>query len=118
MLARASLGDPKRTEYLLQLQYGGSAELGHIAQIAAVAGKVPLASAVLSLVNRTPTKDRAVGPADLAIAMNLDGYLKVREYLKLGDARLQSILIAIRTWNGGAGESAQYGFSCHARAGD
>ncbi|MBG4701568.1 hypothetical protein I5F65_08010 [Pseudomonas aeruginosa] len=33
--------------------------------------------------------------------MKLDDYLKVQEYIKLGDARLQGILVAIRTWNQG-----------------
>ncbi|HCF3472087.1 TPA: hypothetical protein NIC52_001933 [Pseudomonas aeruginosa] len=99
VLARAALGDPKRTEYLQQLQHAGPAELGHMAQVAVGTGNVALASAVLSLIDRMPTKDRPVGPAELATAMKQEDFLKVQEYIKLGDARLQGILVAIRAWN-------------------
>lgn len=101
VLARAALGDPKRTEYLHQLAYAGPAELGHMAQVAVATQNVPLAAAVLSLLDRMPSKDRPVGPAELAHAMRLDDFLKVQEYIKLGDARLQGILVAIRTWTAG-----------------
>ena len=101
VLARAALGDPKRTEYLHQLAYAGPAELGHMAQVTVATQNIPLASALLSLLDRMPSKDRPVGPAELAAAMKLDDYLKVQEYIKLGDARLQGILVAIRTWNQG-----------------
>ncbi len=101
VLARAALGDPKRTEYLHQLAYAGPAELGHMAQVAVATQNVALASALLSLLDRMPSKDRPVGPVELASAMKLDDYLKVQEYIKLGDARLQGILVAIRTWNQG-----------------
>ncbi|HCL3865651.1 TPA: hypothetical protein N2B39_002397 [Pseudomonas aeruginosa] len=101
VLARAALGDPKRTEYLQQLQHAGPAELGHMAQVAVGTGNVALASAVLSLIDRMPTKDRPVGPAELATAMKQEDFLKVQEYIKLGDARLQGILVAIRAWNAG-----------------
>ena len=98
VLARAALGDHKRTEYLHQLAYAGPAELGHMAQVAVATQNIPLASALL---DRMPSKDRPVGPAELAAAMKLDDYLKVQEYIKLGDARLQGILVAIRSWNSG-----------------
>ena len=101
VLARAALGDPKRTEYLQQLQHAGAAELGHMAQVAVGTKNVPLASAVLSLLDKMPSKDRPVGPAELAVAMKLEDYEKVREYIKLGDARLQGILVAVRTWQSG-----------------
>ncbi|CTP90074.1 hypothetical protein XTPLMG728_2440 [Xanthomonas translucens pv. poae] len=101
VLARAALGDPKRTEYLQQLQHAGPAELGHMAQVAVGTRNVALASAVLSLIDRLPTKDRPVGPVELATAMKQDEFLKVQEYIKLGDARLQGILVTIRAWNAG-----------------
>lgn len=101
VLSRAALGDPKRTEYLNQLAYAGPAELGHMAQVAVSSKNVPLAAAVLSLLDRMPSKDRPVGPAELAHAMRLDEFLKVQEYIKLGDLRLQGILVAIRTWKQG-----------------
>ena len=101
VLSRAALGDPKRTEYLHQLAYAGPAELGHMAQVAVSSKNVPLAAAVLSLLDRMPSKDRPFGPVELASAMKLDDYLKVQEYIKLGDVRLQGILVAIRTWTAG-----------------
>ena len=101
VLSRAALGDPKRTEYISQLAYAGPAELGHMAQVAVATQNVALAAAVLSLLDRMPSKDRPCGPAELAAAMKLDDYLKVQQYIKLGDARLQGILVAIRTWNQG-----------------
>jgi hypothetical protein len=72
-----------------------------MAQVAVATQNVPLAAAVLSLLDRMPSKDRPFGPVELASAMKLDDYLKVQEYIKLGDARLQGILVAIRTWNQG-----------------
>ena len=51
--------------------------------------------------SRMPSKDRPVGPVELATAMRQDDFLKVQEYIKLGDARLQGILVAIRAWNAG-----------------
>ena len=101
VLSRAALGDARRTEYLNQLAYAGPAELGHMAQVAVSSKNVPLAAAVLSLLDRMPSKDRPVGPAELAHAMRLDDFLKVQEYIKLGDVRLQGILVAIRTWTAG-----------------
>ncbi|MCS0582124.1 hypothetical protein NX784_11025 [Massilia pinisoli] len=101
VLSRAALGEPKRTEYLQQLQFAGHAEMGHMAQVAVSTKNFPLAAAVLSLLDRMPTKERPVGPVELASAMRLDDYLKVQEYLKLGDARLQGIVLAIRAWNAG-----------------
>lgn len=101
VLARAALGDPKRTEYLQQLQHAGPAELGHMAQVAVGTRNLALASAVLSLIDRMPSKDRPVGPVELATAMRMDDFLKVQEYVKLGDARLQGILVTIRAWNAG-----------------
>ena len=101
VLSRAALGDERRTAYLQQLAYAGPAELGHMAQVAVSSKNVPLAAAVLSLLDRLPSKDRPVGPAELAHAMRLDDFLKVQEYIKLGDVRLQGILVAIRTWSAG-----------------
>lgn len=101
VLSRQALGDPKRTEYLQQLQFAGPAELAHFAQIAVSTQNKALAASVLSLLDRIPTKDRPFGPITLANAMKLEDYLKVQEYIKLGDARLQGIILAIRTWTSG-----------------
>jgi hypothetical protein len=101
VLSRAALGDPKRTEYLQQLQHAGPAELAHLAQVAVSTQNVPLAAAVLSLLDRMPTKDRPHGPAEFALAMQMPEYLQVQEWIKLGDLRLQGILVSIRTFRSG-----------------
>lgn len=101
VLARAALGDERRTAYLQQLQHAGPAELGHMAQVAVSSRNVALGSAVLSLLDRMPSKDRPVGPAEFALAMRMDDYAKVQEFIKLGDLRLQNILTSIRAWNAG-----------------
>lgn len=101
VLSRAALGDERRTAYLQQLAYAGPAELAHLAQVAVSTSNVPLAAALLSLLDRMPTKDRPVGPAELAHAMKMDDFVKVGEYIKIGDARLQGIIVAVRAWNAG-----------------
>jgi hypothetical protein len=70
--------------------------------MAQVAGtkNVALAAAVVSLLDRMPSKHRPVGPAELAIAMKMEDYEKVREYIKLDDAP-PGILVAVRTWQSG-----------------
>lgn len=98
VLNRSTLGDSKRTAFLQQLQFAGPVELGHLAQVAVSSKDAPLAAAVVSLLDKMPSKDRPVGPAEVATAMKLEDYLKVQEYLKLGDARLQGVIVAIRTW--------------------
>ena len=70
-----------------------------MAQVAVSTSNIALAAAVLSLIDRMPSKDRPVGQAELASAMQLEDYRKVEEYIKLGDARVQGILVAIRVWN-------------------
>lgn len=101
VLARAGLGTPERTHYATQLDHAGPSELAHMAQVAVSTKNESLAAAVLGLLDRLPTKDRSVSPQHLANSMRLDAYLKVQDYIKLGDARLQGILIAIRTWKHG-----------------
>ncbi|BAN51108.1 hypothetical protein [Metapseudomonas resinovorans] len=101
VLSRIALGDARRTAYLQQLAHAGAAELGHMAQVAVGTKNEPLAAAVLSLLDAMPTKDRTVSPQALASAMLLDDFRKVQEYLKIGDARLQGIVLAVRAWEQG-----------------
>lgn len=101
VLSRAALGSDQRTAYLQQLAKAGPAELGHIAQVAVGTKNVALAAAVVSLLDAMPTKDRPLSANSLALAMQTDEYVKVQEYFKIGDARLQGIVLAIRTWMNG-----------------
>lgn len=101
VLSRAGLGTSQRTAYLQQLVYAGPGELGHMAQVAVGTKNVALAAAVLSLLDSKPTKERPTSAAALAAAMQLEDYSKVQEYFKIGEARLQAIVIAIRSWMNG-----------------
>ncbi|GFE80238.1 hypothetical protein GCM10011487_22380 [Steroidobacter agaridevorans] len=101
VLSRAGLGSAERTHYATQLDHAGPSELAHMAQLAVSTKNESLAAAVLGLLDRLPTKERSVSAAHLAKAMKLDAFLKVTEYIKLGDARLQGIIVAVRAFNQG-----------------
>ncbi|WP_222910019.1 hypothetical protein [Pseudomonas sp. DNDY-54] len=101
VLTRAALGTAQRTAYLQQLAYAGPSELGHLAQVAVSTKNEPLAAAVLSKLDSMPSKDRPVSAQQLAAAMDLPDFKKVAEYLKIGENRLQGILVAIRAWDSG-----------------
>lgn len=103
VLSRAALGSRERSAYLEQLAHAGPGELGHMGQVAVGTKNVALAAAVLSLVDAQPTGQRPFSGAALASAMELDDYRKVQESFKIGGARLQGIVVAIRTWMQGRG---------------
>jgi hypothetical protein len=98
VLSRAALGTAQRSAYLEQLAHAGPGELGHIAQVAVGTKNVALAAAVLSLVDAKPRGERPVSGPQLAAAMELEDFAKVEEYFKIGQARLQGIVLAIRSW--------------------
>jgi hypothetical protein len=101
VLSRAGLGTTDRTAYVQQLAYAGPGELGHMAQVAVGTKNAALAAAVLSLIDAQPTNQRPLGAATLATAMQLEAFTKVQEYFKIGQARFQGIVIALRTWKAG-----------------
>lgn len=101
VLAREALGDESRTAYLQQLSVAGPAELAHFGQLAVGTKNNALGAAVLSRLDALPMKERPFTPSEFASAMELDTYIKVREYLKIGELRLQGIILAIRTWKQG-----------------
>jgi hypothetical protein len=101
VLARVGLGSQERTHYATQLDHAGPSELAHMAQLAVSTKNETLAAAVLGLLDRLPTQQRSVSPQALARAMELDAYAKVQTYLQLADARLQGILVAVRTFRQG-----------------
>lgn len=100
-LNRLTLGDAKRTEYMGQVQSIGLAELSHLGQFSVSTGNAALAAAIVSRLDVMPSKDRPFGAVALAEAMGLDEHRKGAESLKIADVRLQSILIAIRSWKAG-----------------
>lgn len=101
VLSRAGLGTPERSHYTQQLQHAGPSELAHFAQVAVSTKNDTLAASVLSLLDATPTKDRQVSAQHLARSMNLDAYVKVQEYIKLAEARLHGVLVAVRAFRQG-----------------
>lgn len=100
-LNRVTLGDPKRSEYMRQVAAAGKAELTHLAQYAVSTGNDALAAAIVARLDGVAVKDREFSQVELAQAMNLEEHRKGAESLKIVDARLQSILVAIRTWKAG-----------------
>lgn len=101
VLAREALGDERRSAYLQQLSLAGSAELAHFGQFAVGTKNKALGAAVLSRLDALPMKERPFTPNEFATAMELDAYIKAREYLKIGELRFQGLIVAIRTWKQG-----------------
>lgn len=101
VLSREGLGSPERTSYALQLQGSISAELGHLGQFAVGTQNKVLAAAILSRIDRLPRDQRPFSAEDLASSMQLDTFVKVGEYIKIAEARLQGTLVAIRAWSAG-----------------
>ena len=97
-LARAGLGDPKRSDYLRQLKGAGAAEVAHMAQLAVSTRNVTLAASLLSIVDGFQTANRPFTSRHLAESFVHDDFVKVREYLKIADHRFQGTVIAVRTW--------------------
>lgn len=101
VLNRLTLGDPKRSEYAAQVEGVGPAELAHLAQFAVSTRNLPLAAAIVSRLDRMPSGQRPVSAAGLASAMQIEEHRKAVEALKIADARLQAVLVAIRAWKSG-----------------
>lgn len=101
VLAREALGDERRSAYLQQLSLAGPAELAHFGQFAVGTKNKALGAAVLSRLDALPMKERPFTPNEFATAMELDAYIKAREYLKIGELRFQGLIVAIRTWKQG-----------------
>lgn len=102
-LNRMTLGDAKRSEYMRQLDNVGPAELTHLAQFAVSSRNPALAAAIVSRLDTMQSTSRPFGSVALANAMQLDEHRKAVEAIKIADARLQAIVVAIRTWKAGTG---------------
>lgn len=100
-LNRLTLGDARRGEYLRQLEHVGPAELAHLGQFAVSTGNVALAAAIVSRLDAMPSGTRPFNGVQLAQAMGIDEHRKGSEAIKIADARLQAIVLAIRAWRSG-----------------
>lgn len=97
-LNRITLGDPKRSEYLRQIESVGPAELTHLAQFAVSTNNTALAAAIVTRLDSVKTGSRPFSAVTLATSMQLEEHRKGAEAIKIADVRLQGIVIAIRTW--------------------
>lgn len=100
-LNRVTLGSPKRSEYMRQVEGIGPAELAHLGQFAVSTRNSELAAAIVSRLDTMEARSRPFGAVELATALGLDEHRKGSEAIKIADARLQSIVIAIRAWKAG-----------------
>lgn len=101
-LNRMTLGDPKRSEYLRQVETMGPMEVAHVGQWAVSTKNVPLAAALVAKLDTMSLSARPFGSAALADAMKLDEHRKGSEALRVAAVRFQGVLVAIRAWNAGA----------------
>ncbi|MDQ3288252.1 MAG: hypothetical protein M3Q42_08305 [Pseudomonadota bacterium] len=97
-LARAGLGDAKRTDYLHQLKSAGPTEVAHMGQVAVSTRNVTLAAALLTVIDGFQTANRPFTAHHLAESFEHEDFVKVREYLKIAEHRFQGTVIAVRTW--------------------
>jgi hypothetical protein len=98
-MARAGLGDAKRTDYLRQLRDAGPAEISHMAQLAVSTRNLVLAAVLVTMIDGMSTASRPFTAHHLAESFGHDDFVKVREYLKIAEHRFQGTVIAVRTWN-------------------
>lgn len=101
-LNRVTLGDARRGEYLRQLEHVGPAELAHLGQFAVSTANLALAAAVVSRLDSMPAGSRPFSAVQLAQALGIEEHTKGSEAIKIADARLQAILVAIRAWKAGS----------------
>ena len=101
VLARAGLGDPRRTDLLKQLSGAGPAELRQMAALA-VATKDAVLGAVLQTVNdRLPRRDRPISSAQLAAALVGDETRAVQAAVAGIKATVQRAIVANRDFERG-----------------
>ena len=97
-LNRLTLGSARRSEYARQIRSAGTAELGHLGQYAVSTRNQDLAAAIVSHLDGLTTSQRPFNAVELAQGLELEEHRKGSESLKIADARLQQILVAIRAW--------------------
>ena len=69
MLARAGLGEARRTDLMAQVAGAGPAEVRQLAMLAIATKDVVLGAAVQSVNDRLPRRDRPISSAELADAL-------------------------------------------------
>lgn len=69
VLARAGLGDARRTDLMAQVAGAGPAEVRQLAMLAVATKDVVLGAAIQSVNDRLPRRDRPISSAELAAAL-------------------------------------------------
>ncbi|UTV81830.1 hypothetical protein MQE22_04165 [Acidithiobacillus sp. YTS05] len=90
MLGRIALGDPKRTQYQLQLEGAGPVELETTARAAIMTNDLVLAAAIVTVVDRRPKERRPFSVAALAERMLGDVWGRMH-------AKLEGVQLAYRS---------------------
>jgi hypothetical protein len=105
MLSRAALGDRARTDLQAQLSGAGPAELAAHARLAVATGDRRLGAAVLSALDRMPTKDRPFRANALAESLVGDEHREVARALAAVRNRAQESINANREFTRGRGSA-------------
>lgn len=96
MLGRTALGDPKRTQYQVQLEGAGPVELEAAAKQAITTNDLVLAAAVATIIDRRPSDRRPFSVADFATRIIGAEYEKVSRTLDGIQLAMKSALAADR----------------------
>lgn len=90
MLGRVALGDPKRTQYQLQLEGAGPVELETAARSAIMTGDLVLGAAISTVIDRRPKDRRPFGVQEFADRL-------LGEVWKRMTAKLEGVQLAYKS---------------------
>ena len=101
VLARAGLGDPRRTNLMQQVAGAGPVEVRQLATLAVATKDVVLGAAIQSVNDRLPRRDRPVSSAELAAALVGDETREVQSAIAAIRLAVQSALNKNREYESG-----------------
>lgn len=101
VLARAGLGDARRTELMAQIAGAGPAEVRQLAMLAVATKDAVLGAAIQSVNDRLPRRDRPVSSAELAEALVGDETRAVQSAIAAIKNAAQSALLKNREFEAG-----------------
>lgn len=101
MLGRVALGDPKRTDYQAQLEGAGPVELQTAATTAIATNDLPLAAAIVTIVDRRPKDRRPFPVSEFAAAVMGKQHTEVTRQLKGVIVAFNSAMAADREFERG-----------------
>jgi hypothetical protein len=101
VLARAGLGDARRTDLMAQVAGAGPAEVRQLAALAVATKDVVLGAAIQSVNDRLPRRDRPVSSAELAAALVGEETVAVQQAIAAIKNAAQRALNANREFEAG-----------------